>query len=35
MAVNTSKNLRNQVMYSVYVRQFSREGTFQKCGKRC
>lgn len=30
MAVNTSKNLRNQVMYSVYVRQFSREGTFQK-----
>ncbi|MCE5344601.1 MAG: alpha-amylase [Eubacteriales bacterium] len=30
MAVQTSKALRNQVMYSVYVRQFSREGTFAK-----
>jgi len=30
MAVQTSKSLRNQVMYSVYVRQFSSEGTFQK-----
>jgi glycosidase len=30
MAVQTLKSLRNQVMYSVYVRQFSREGTFAK-----
>ena len=30
MAVQTSKRLRNQVMYSVYVRQFSPEGTFVK-----
>ena len=30
MAVQTSKRLRNQVMYSVYVRQFSPEGTFAK-----
>lgn len=29
MAVSTSKGLRNQVMYSVFVRQFSREGTFE------
>lgn len=28
MAAGTSKGLRNQVMYSVFVRQFSREGTF-------
>lgn len=30
MAFDTGKNLRNQVMYSVYVRNYSREGTFQK-----
>ena len=30
MAVATSKELRNQVMYSVFVRQYSREGTFAK-----
>ena len=28
MAIQTSTALRNQVMYSVYVRQFSQEGTF-------
>ena len=28
MAVNTSKELRNQVMYSVFVRNYSEEGTF-------
>ncbi|MGN1019573.1 MAG: alpha-amylase family glycosyl hydrolase, partial [Aristaeellaceae bacterium] len=30
MAVNTDKSLRRQVMYSVYVRNYSREGTFAK-----
>lgn len=30
MARETSKQLRNQVMYSVYVRQYSHEGTFRK-----
>jgi glycosidase len=30
MAFDTNKNLRNQVMYSVYVRQYSKEGTFKK-----
>jgi glycosidase len=30
MAVETPKGLRNQVMYSVFVRQFSAEGTFEK-----
>ena len=30
MAKDTNKALRNQVMYSVFVRQYSREGTFQK-----
>ena len=29
MAVNTPKNYRNQVMYSVYVRNHTPEGTFQ------
>ena len=29
MAVDTSKKLRNQVMYSVFVRNFSEEGTFE------
>ncbi|MBD5522714.1 MAG: alpha-amylase [Lachnospiraceae bacterium] len=29
MAVNTYKNLRNQVMYSVFVRNYSPEGTFE------
>ena len=28
MAVNTDKSLRNQVMYQVFVRNFSEEGTF-------
>ena len=30
MASDTSKDLRNQVMYSVFVRQYSKEGTFRK-----
>lgn len=30
MAFVTNKKLRNQVMYSVYVRQYSKEGTFYK-----
>ncbi|MBQ7455228.1 MAG: alpha-amylase [Clostridia bacterium] len=30
MAMDTSKALRNQVMYSVFVRQYSKEGTFDK-----
>lgn len=30
MAVNTSKTNRNLVMYSVFVRNFSREGTFNR-----
>lgn len=30
MAIQTSTALRNQVMYSVYVRQFSAEGTFKQ-----
>ena len=30
MAFETSTGLRNQVMYSVFVRQYSREGTFAK-----
>ena len=30
MAVNTSKSLRNMVMYQVFVRNFSKEGTFIK-----
>ena len=30
MAYQTSKGFRNQVMYSVFVRQFSPEGTFDK-----
>lgn len=28
MAVNTSKFYRNQVMYSIFVRNYSEEGTF-------
>ena len=28
MAVNTSKALRNQIIYSVYVRNHTEEGTF-------
>ncbi|MBR2571304.1 MAG: alpha-amylase [Clostridia bacterium] len=28
MAIETEKSLRNQVMYSVFVRNYSREGTF-------
>ena len=28
MAQNTSKNLRNQIIYSIYVRNYSGEGTF-------
>jgi glycosidase len=30
MADDTKKELRNMVMYSVFVRQYSREGTFRK-----
>ena len=30
MAVNTEKTYRNQVMYSVFVRNYSQEGTFRK-----
>ena len=30
MAWDTSKALRQQVMYCVYVRQYSKEGTFEK-----
>jgi len=29
MAIQTSKNLRNQLMYSVFVRNYSEEGTFE------
>lgn len=29
MAVNTKKEYRNQVMYSVFVRNYSKEGTFE------
>ena len=29
MARNTTKEYRNQVMYSVFVRNHSREGTFE------
>ena len=28
MAVDTQKSLRNQVLYSIYVRNYSKEGTF-------
>lgn len=30
MAVETSKKLRNQVIYSIFVRNYSEEGTFEK-----
>ncbi len=30
MALNTNKALRNQVMYQVFVRNYSKEGTFEK-----
>ncbi|MBQ3417044.1 MAG: alpha-amylase [Ruminococcus sp.] len=30
MATQTSKTLRNQVMYQIFVRNFSEEGTFEK-----
>lgn len=30
MAIDTSKALRNQVMYSIFVRQYSQEGSFAK-----
>ncbi len=33
MAANTEKELRNQVMYCVYVRNYSEEGTFQAVEK--
>ena len=29
MAVNTDKKLRNQVIYSIYVRTHTQEGTFR------
>lgn len=34
MAVNTDKCLRNQVMYQIYVRNFSEEGSFASVGER-
>ena len=34
MAVNTSLTLRNAVMYQVFVRNFSEEGTFEKVRER-
>ena len=34
MAAKTNKNLRNQVMYQVFVRNFSEEGTFAAVEKR-
>lgn len=34
MARGTSKKLRNQVMYQVFVRNFSQEGTFDKVRER-
>jgi len=34
MAVNTDKHLRNMVMYQIFVRNFSEEGTFAAVGKR-
>ena len=33
MAKNTSKSYRNQVMYSVFVRNYSEEGTFEAVRK--
>jgi len=33
MAITTSKDLRNMIMYSVYVRNHSKEGTFQALEK--
>ena len=29
MAINTPKEYRNQVLYSVFVRNYSQEGTFE------
>ena len=34
MAVNTPKELRNQMMYQIFVRNFSEEGTFRKVRER-
>ena len=34
MAVNTPKELRNQTMYQIFVRNFSEEGTFRKVRER-
>ncbi len=31
MAFDTDKCLRNQVMYSVFVRNYSQEGTESRC----
>ena len=31
MAVDTEKTLRNQVLYSIYVRNYSEAGTFLPC----
>ena len=33
MAINTKKEYRNQVMYSVFVRNYSEEGTFEAVRK--
>ena len=35
MAVNTDPRLQNQVIYSVYVRAHTPEGTFRADGKYC
>ena len=34
MAISTSKSLRNKVMYQIFVRNFSQEGTFEKVRER-
>ena len=35
MAVNTSKFYRNQVMYSIFVRNYSEEGNYELIGDNC
>ena len=34
MAISTPKSLRNKVMYQIFVRNFSQEGTFEKVRER-
>ena len=33
MALDTKKDLRNMVIYSIFVRQYSEEGTFEAVRK--